>query len=62
MILHENEIRRDKGSFKHLKSKQVKQDFLNELTQIIEEEDFTIIAAVIDENNILNRITLMILH
>jgi len=57
VILHENEIRRDKGEFRFLKTKQLKQDFLNELTQIIEEEDFTIIAAVIDKNKLATQYT-----
>jgi len=47
VVLHENEIRRDKGYFNILKSKELKQDFMNELTQIIDEEDFTIIATAI---------------
>ena len=53
VVLHENEIRRDKGFFKNLKSKQLKQDFMNELTQIIEEENFTIIATAIKKENLL---------
>lgn len=52
VILHENEIRRDKNDFKFLKTRQLKQDFLNELTQIIEKEDFTIISAVIDKTKL----------
>lgn len=47
VILHENEIRKDKGSFKILKSKEIKQTFIDELTTIIEEEEFKIIATVI---------------
>jgi hypothetical protein len=47
VVLHENEIRRDKGFFKILKSKEKKEKFLDELTHIIHEEDFTIIATVI---------------
>ncbi|MGB5793826.1 DUF3800 domain-containing protein [Poseidonibacter sp.] len=47
VVLHENEIRRDKGFFRTLKSKEKKENFLNELTTIIEKENFTIIATVI---------------
>jgi hypothetical protein len=36
IILHETDIRRDRGSFAFLKSKQLKDDFLNELTDIIQ--------------------------
>lgn len=55
IILHENEIRRDKGAFNHLKSKAIKEAFLNELTSIIDGEDFTIIACVIDKNKLIAR-------
>ena len=47
VILHENEIRRDKGYFKILNSREKKEAFLSELTKIIEDEDFTIISTVI---------------
>lgn len=49
VVLHENEIRRDKGYFKVLKSRELKQNFMNELTEIIEEENFTIIATAINK-------------
>lgn len=52
VILHENEIRRDKGAFKKLKSKERKSNFLSELTSIIDEEDFTIIATVIKKDEL----------
>ena len=52
VILHENEIRRDKGDFRFLKSKEKKEQFLAELTHIIEEEDFTIIATVIQKDKL----------
>lgn len=52
VVLHENEIRRDKGFFKSLKSKELKTQFMDELTQIISEEDFTIIATVIHKDRL----------
>ncbi len=52
VVLHENEIRRDKGYFKILKSKELKQNFMDELTGIIDEEDFTIIASAIRKENL----------
>jgi hypothetical protein len=52
VVLHENEIRRDKGFFKILKSKEMKQSFMDELTTIIEEEEFTIIATAIKKENL----------
>jgi hypothetical protein len=52
VILHENEIRKDKGDFKILKTKEKKQHFIDELTSIIEEEDFTVIATVIKKKDL----------
>lgn len=54
VVLHENEIRRDKGFFRILKSRELKQNFMNELTKIIDEEDFTIIATAIKKENLLD--------
>lgn len=47
VVLHETDIRRDRGSFSFLKSKQLKTDFLDELTSIIQETPFTLISTVI---------------
>lgn len=52
VVLHENEIRRDKGLFKKLKSKELKDGFLDELTSIIKEENFTIIATAIKKKDL----------
>ena len=52
IILHENDIRRDKGVFKGLNSREIKDKFLDELTNIIEEEDSTIIATVIQKDKL----------
>ncbi len=52
IVLHENEIRRDKGSFKKLKSKELKRAFMEELSSIIDDEDFTIIATTILKDKI----------
>lgn len=52
VVLHENEIRRDKGWFKILNTKEKKTSFMEELTQIIHEEDFTIIATVIQKEKL----------
>ena len=56
VILHENEIRRDKGWFKKLNSKDLKENFLNELTNIIEEEDFTLISTVIRKDKLVSHV------
>ncbi|OAI15000.1 3-deoxy-D-manno-octulosonic acid transferase [Methylomonas koyamae] len=49
VVLHETDIRRDRGSFAFLKSRQLKADFLNELTSIIQQSPFTLISSVIDK-------------
>lgn len=49
IILHETDIRRDRGSFAFLKSKQLKADFLNKLTDIIQIIPFTLVTTVIDK-------------
>ena len=52
VILHESEIRRDRGAFKKLNTKEKKEAFLNELTKIIDNEDFTIISTVIQKEKL----------
>jgi len=55
VILHENEIRKDKGDFRSLKPKEKRDAFMGELTTIIEEEEFTIIATVIKKDELVGR-------
>jgi len=50
-ILHETDIRKDRGDFSFLKSKALKESFLNELTDIIESISFTVIASVIKKED-----------
>jgi Protein of unknown function (DUF3800) len=47
VILHETDIRRDRGAFSFLKSKEIKTAFLNELTTIVQRTPFTLISSVI---------------
>jgi len=47
IILHETDIRRDRGSFSFLKTKDAKISFLNQLTNIINEAPFILISTVI---------------
>jgi hypothetical protein len=54
VVLHENEIRKEKGSFK-FNSKQQKKDFLDSLTSIIEASNFILISAVIDKRQLKDR-------
>jgi len=52
VILHENEIRREKGPFKILKTKEKKELFLSELTEIIDKTKCTILSCIIDKNKL----------
>ncbi len=49
IVLHENEIRKEKGAFNIFRSKEEKIQFLNELTHIIEFSNFIIISCTIDK-------------
>ena len=55
IILHETDIRKDRGSFNCLKKKEMKEAFLNELSGIIEVSPFSLIATVIKKQAFLNR-------
>jgi len=54
-ILHETDIRRDRGDFSFLKTKVMKTDFLNELTDIIQTSHFTLISTVIKKEELRKR-------
>lgn len=47
IVLHESEIRKEKGSFRIFPSREHKQRFLDELTSIIEASNFILISCVI---------------
>ena len=48
VILHEHDIRKKKGAFTKL-SKEPREAFLEELTSIMDQADFTLVAVVIDK-------------
>lgn len=54
VVLHEHEIRKEKGDFK-FQSRQSKHDFLNELTDIIDVSNFILISCVIDKEALRRR-------
>jgi len=56
IVLHENEIRRDKGVFKDLRPKSKKMAFIEELTSIIEDEEFSIISTVIRKDKLYSKL------
>lgn len=47
VILHEIDIRRDRGDFSFLKTREKKDTFLQELSNIVNEMPFTLVATVI---------------
>lgn len=51
VILHEHEIRKKEGAFRFL-SKEPREAFLNTLTDLVDEMDFTIVAVVIDKSKL----------
>lgn len=52
VVLHENEIRKEKGSFNIFRGKDEKNKFLNELTEIIEFSNFILVSSIIDKRSI----------
>ena len=55
VILHERDIRKDKGAFVFLKTKAVKDTFLNELSKIVENAPFTLVTTVIKKDVLLRK-------
>lgn len=54
IVLHENEIRKEKGVFKFV-NRQEKDEFLNELTSIIDLSNFILISSAIDKERLRDR-------
>lgn len=52
IVLHENEIRKEKGSFNIFRGKDEKDKFLNQLTEIIEFSNFILISCIIDKRSL----------
>lgn len=52
VVLHENEIRKEKGPFTFFQSREHKNAFLTELTGIIEESNFILISCIIDKKQL----------
>lgn len=52
VVLHEHEIRKEKGAFTLFQSRQEKLHFLGELTEIIERSNFILISCTIDKNRL----------
>lgn len=52
IVLHENEIRKEKGAFRIFPTKAHKDRFMGELTGIIEDSNFIVISCVIDKQRL----------
>lgn len=52
VVLHEHEIRKEKGDFTFFQNRQHKYAFLTELTDIIEASNFILISCVIDKEQL----------
>lgn len=52
VILHEHEIRKEKGQFNIFRSKEHRYAFLQELTDIIDHSNFVIISSIIDKRKL----------
>ncbi|MGB7300864.1 MAG: DUF3800 domain-containing protein [Burkholderiaceae bacterium] len=49
VVLHENEIRKEKGQFNIFRSAEDKASFLDELSEIVDDSNFILIACIIDK-------------
>ena len=56
IVLHENEIRKEKGSFNIFRNREEKSQFIEELTDIIEKSNFILISCTIDKRALSSRI------
>ena len=52
VVLHENEIRKEKGAFNIFKGKSERRAFMGQLTEIIERSNFILISCTIDKRHI----------
>lgn len=52
VVLHENEIRKEKGAFNIFRSRGEKHQFLNQLTDIIDHSNFILISCTIDKRDL----------
>ena len=52
VVLHENEIRKEKGAFNIFRSREEKHQFLDQLTSIIEANNFILISCTIDKHEL----------
>lgn len=54
VVLHEHEIRKEKGAFRIFPTRETKDKFLSDLTTIVEESNFILASCVIDKKRLGN--------
>lgn len=54
VVLHEHEIRKEKGAFRIFPNREAKNQFLNDLATIVEKSNFILASCVIDKNRLQN--------
>lgn len=52
IVLHEHEIRKGKGAFRTLRNREAKNEFLNDLTKIVEASKFIMASCVIEKHRL----------
>ena len=52
VVLHENEIRKEKGAFRIFPNRGAKNEFLNDLTRIVAESKFILASCVIEKHRL----------
>ncbi|MDD9811280.1 MAG: DUF3800 domain-containing protein [Gammaproteobacteria bacterium] len=57
VILHESDIRKDRGDFNFLKSRESKEAFMNELNRVVENAQFTLICTAINKEKLKEKYT-----
>ncbi len=57
VVLHEHEIRKPKNEFTILVERTTRESFISELTQLIENTSFTVIASIIDKKKLTGQYT-----
>ena len=56
VVLHEHEIRKTEGAFKFLFNKEHRDEFMSDLSAIIEDAEFTLVASVIRKDQLKGRV------
>lgn len=55
IVLHENDIRKEKGAFNFFRSREQKQNFLDDLSRIVDLSNFVLISCTIDKRLLTSR-------